>query len=263
MKVKNIFEEEVFYSTVRVAINTSQGASIGTGFIAEIYLGDKNNNKLTLLISNKHVFHDPANHIFLNFHKLDPDDGGPLLGEFVSIEQQDFSHVYWSHPNPNIDLACINISSLTHRNDIHFKNIPTSMFATFDEDDLIPGASIWFVGYPENRFDVINNLPLLRRGYISSVPRFDFNGEKQFIVDAQVYPGSSGSPCFAFVNGSYKLLGIVTATMIKHEMLQSLPSNSNLGIHQTLGLGIVLKTTLLEELFSLVRNDTVQKYNLS
>mgnify|MGYP003291781313 CR=1 FL=1 len=46
------------------------------------------------------------------------------------------------------------------------------------------------------RYDKKNNLPLVRTGTIASHPRKDFNGLPQFVIDAQVFPGSSGSPVF-------------------------------------------------------------------
>ncbi len=75
------------------------------------------------------------------------------------------------------------------------------MISDFSEENLVPGVDVWFVGYPANRFDVVNNLPLLRKGYISSIPRVNFNSQEQFIIDAQVYQGSSGSPVFAPIGG--------------------------------------------------------------
>jgi S1-C subfamily serine protease len=128
------------------------------------------------------------------------------------------------------------------------------MLADFTEEKLNPGLDIWFVGYPDNRFDSTNNLPLLRRGYISSIPKVDYNSQKQFIIDAQVFQGSSGSPVFAPIGNKYKLIGVVSATMIKHGQLQTIPTLQNgLGVQQILGLGIVIKSTTIVELITEVK----------
>ena len=92
---------------------------------------------------------------------------------------------------------------------------------------------------------------MVRKGVISSVPEVDFNGRGQVVIDAQVYQGSSGSPVFVAQGGEYTLLGVVSETMIRHSQLQTLPANiQNLGVHEILGLGIVVKQKHVKELLS-------------
>ena len=86
---------------------------------------------------------------------------------------------------------------------------------------------------------------------------------KQVLIDAQVFPGSSGSPVFVIIDGRYKLLGVVTQTMIKHEKLQSIPADHALGIQQVIGLGIVLKTELVTELLNVAMNGLSDKIERS
>jgi len=251
MEVRNIFEEQVFFTTTRITIPqaNSNRASIGTGFLYNAPLNDGTDRQVSLLISNKHVFHNPNGAISFNFNKSTA-DGNPDLGNLHTFSGQDFSGIYTEHPNPNIDLACINASNITKKEyGIYYRNLTPDMVADFEEEKLNPGVDVWFVGYPANRFDVSNNLPLLRKGYVSSIPRVNFNAKDQFIIDAQVYQGSSGSPVFAPINGQFKLIGVVTQTMIRHGRLQAIPTlQAGIGIEQTLGLGIVLKATLLNEL---------------
>lgn len=135
------------------------------------------------------------------------------------------------------------------------------MLATFKEEELNVAQSIYFVGYPDNRYDIANNLPLIRTGIIASNPKLDFNGSKQFIIDAQVFPGSSGSPVYIdliyenFKNGQIvlgerkvKLLGIVAMTMIRNNELQAINTNTKFITQEVLGLGIVFKSTAIKEL---------------
>lgn len=129
------------------------------------------------------------------------------------------------------------------------------MFSDFSEDDLLPGADVWFIGYPENRFDTSHNLPILRRGHMASIPKVDFNDKKQFVIDAQVFPGSSGSPVFTVLGEKFKLLGVVTETMVRNEQLQSVPIGVALGVQQILGLGIVIKATVVKELIDHVTKE--------
>lgn len=225
------------------------GSSIGTGFLLHAPFNESSNKSRTFLISNKHVFANPLGKLQFNFNREKKENEADL-GNIISFEQKGFSHLYTEHPDPSIDLACVNVSSITMKeNQVFYRNLNIEMVVDFSKDKLLPGAEVWFVGYPENRFDTVNNLPLLRKGHISSLPKVDFNSKPQIVIDAQVFPGSSGSPVFTEINGSFKLLGIVTETMIKHGKLQVLPALHNgMGIQQTLGLGLVLKATLLQEL---------------
>jgi hypothetical protein len=244
MTPKN-FEEQIFFATTKITIpeESGTGASIGTGFLMRVPLNDELNRTITLLISNKHVFVNPKEKITFTFNKKDA-EGGADLGEIHTFNADSFHAIYSEHPDSNIDLACINASVISNT-DAYYRYLLPEMIADFTEESLVPGLDVWFIGY---RFDVVNNLPLLRRGYISSIPKIDFNAKKQFVIDAQVFLGSSGSPVFAQLNNEFKLIGIVTETMIKHGQLQAIPTLTSLGVQQTLGLGIVIKATLLKEL---------------
>jgi hypothetical protein len=246
------FQEQIFFSTVRITTQKKgdTGASIGTGFLLRIPLTRRQDRALILLISNKHVFVDPSHGIALNFtRRADGDPARPSLGKVFSVNGNDFKGVYTEHPDPNVDLACLNVSLIANEpQHVYFRNVELEMIADFAEPDLLPGCDVWFVGYPENRYDTVNNLPILRRGYVASVPKVDFNGRPQFVIDAQVFPGSSGSPVFAALNGFFRLVGVVTETMIRHSQLQAVPTGLVVGVQQVLGLGIVLKSHLVVEL---------------
>lgn len=66
-------------------------------------------------------------------------------------------------------------------------------------------------------FDEQHYLPIVRRGHIATSADLDFNGEPVFLIDASVFPGSSGSPVFtvgdSLIGGtpSLKLLGLISA----------------------------------------------------
>jgi hypothetical protein len=55
---------------------------------------------------------------------------------------------------------------------------------------------VLFVGYPSGVWDQVNLMPILRRGTTATPLELEFEGHKQFLIDAAVYPGSSGSPVF-------------------------------------------------------------------
>lgn len=144
---------------------------------------------------------------------------------------------------------------------IYYKHVDYSMLADFHEPELSVAENVYFVGYPDGRYDMANNLPLIRTGMISSHPQYDFNGHPEFVIDAQVFPCSSGSPVYIdltfenFKNGQIavgqrklKLLGIVAMTMIWNNTLQTIPTGINYITQEVLGLGIVFKSTMIKEL---------------
>lgn len=142
------------------------------------------------------------------------------------------------------------------------------MLATFKEPELSVAENVYFIGYPDNRFDEKNNLPLIRTGMIASHPKYDYNGKPIFIIDAQVFPGSSGSPVYIDLtyenmkNGqivigkrNLKLLGIVSATMIRNNQLKSIQTGTKFLTEEVLGLGIVYKATAIKDLIDSMPTD--------
>jgi hypothetical protein len=243
------FHEQIFFATIRITLPDQLGnSSIGTGFLIRSTLPNYPDKAVVLLVSNKHVFDNPSKRIVLSIHKRD-DNGNPLLDDFAVYDALDFKSQYYEHPDPDIDLACMNVSFLENpENKLYIRTITMDLFADYENENFLPGSDVWFIGYPDNRFDVSHNLPILRRGYVGSIPKIDFNGRKEFVIDAQVFPGSSGSPVFIPLNGKFCFCGVISQTMIKNELLRPVSTNANLGIQQIIGLGIVIKSTLVNDM---------------
>ena len=251
------FQEQIFFAIVRITVGTQggSGASIGTGFLYRVPVSE--DRFCILLVSNRHVYGDPKNPIQLIFHEKDPNDPSrPLLGQTVSLQGHSFASVFAAHPEPSVDLACVNVSNIGDpQYSIYYKYLDHSVLPDFEHEQLLPGSDVWFLGYPENRFDTKNNLPILRRGCIASIPKVDFEGRSEFLIDAQVFRGSSGSPVFTTLGKEFKLVGVVAQTMIRNEKVQAVPTAYTLEVEQILGLGIVLKASLLRELLDATTAD--------
>jgi hypothetical protein len=106
---------------------------------------------------------------------------------------------------------------------------------------------VLFIGYPDGRYDQANNLPILRAGKIASLPKVDFDGKPEFLIDAQVYRGSSGSPVFARIGGEYRLVGMVGRSHTCGTPLQIVDATLQPGIELFLGLGVVYKPKAILE----------------
>ena len=242
------FEHQVCHITARIFVQfQNQSTSIGTGFLYIRPIPNHLDRSAILLISNKHVFSDTTGKLQISFNaKLD--NGEPDYGNILNFEQDDFSTIYYPHPDADVDLACVNISTISSSN-VYYKNLHDSFLQTLKYELIPPGTDVIFVGYPENRFDSKNNLPIIRKGSIASLPQIDFNGRPQIVIDAQVFQGSSGSPVFVAAEGQYKLLGVVSETMIRHSQLQTIPTgHPTFAVQQILGLGIVIKQSKVIEL---------------
>jgi hypothetical protein len=250
------FQNQVFFCTVRIVVPLSPDeASIGTGFLLQAPVSDT--GQLLLLISNKHVFVGTQHVAHLSFHKKDPNatEPQPLLGTVLTTQETLNTQAYTEHPDPVVDLACLNVSTIGREDlGLFYRTLPLEMAATYSEPWLVPNCDVCFVGYPDGRFDQKNHLPIMRRGAIATIPQTDFNDIKQIVIDAHVHKGSSGSPVFAipppFSGQSIRFIGVLTQTMIRGEELQSIGAATTLGVHQTIGLGLVLKVDLVRELIA-------------
>ena len=241
------FEHQLPFLTAKIIIEIKNKRGIGTGFFYKTPLNNGTDRAIILLISNKHVFINPKGRLIVSLNRV-KEDGTPDLGNIMTSDQVGFENTYFAHPDPGVDLACINVSSIEQIG-VHYMLLNEIFLKPIDYEKIAVGSDVIFVGYPENRYDVVNNLPLIRKGSIASMPNVDFNGRGQIVIDAQIFNGSSGSPVFVHWDNEYKLLGVVSQTMIRHSQLQTLPVNmSSVGVKQILGLGIVIKQRHVQEL---------------
>lgn len=259
----NVYEQ-LLYTTLRIECKNNEGnvTGVGTGFLLSRPIGG---DKYKLyLISNKHVLIGTPN-IAISFTYKE--NGKPKHGQIKVFNIQEIDKIVKGHPNPDVDIAIMECTGLfiAKENELYYKCVDYSMLADFHESELSVAENVYFIGYPDGRYDSVNNLPLIRTGMISSHPLFDFNGLPQFIIDAQVFPGSSGSPVYidlTFENfkneqivvgeRKLKLLGIVAMTMIRNNLLQAIPTGTNFATQEVLGLGIVFKSTAIKELIDLM-----------
>jgi hypothetical protein len=118
---------------------------------------------------------------------------------------------------------------------------------------------VLFVGFPNGMFDEMHYMPIVRRGYVATSPDLDFNGTPIFLIDASVFPGSSGSPVFtvgdSLIGGtpSLKFIGIISAVYTQatdgHISWQPAPTNKVPvpTIDQMIDLGVVFKARCVRE----------------
>ncbi len=248
--MRNTISDQLYYSTVRVECGDG---SIGTAYIMSVSLNESMGK--FFLVSNKHVVENKSD-CRINFHTADSiqntNKTGTYTHKFRTLKWRD---AWKFHPNPTIDLAIMDLTPYLHElhqrgiyiffRAISIKNIPTET-----EINLIKAMEeITFVGYPVGLIDSVNNLPIARRGHLATVLHEDFDGKPEFMIDASVFGGSSGSPvCILNENGytdtnNNTVLGGCRFYLIGTIFEQMYKTDDN----QSIDIGKVLKSrTILE-----------------
>ena len=207
MKVETA-AEHFYFMTLR--IETEQ--SVGTGFIFEHkWKCPKTGAELTgmFLVTNKHVVAASDNGSFRFTLRLGR-NLVPNLGEWLAVNVGSRRWKWWAgHPCENIDVAVFPLNPILE----DMKRFEPPPFFSCVDAKLLPENSpfgdlnaierILFIGYPEGIYDEKNNLPIIRSGITATPPDLDYDGKPQFLIDASVFPGSSGSPIFAYDRGSW------------------------------------------------------------
>ncbi|MDR1728744.1 MAG: serine protease [Acidobacteriota bacterium] len=185
--------EQLLFTTTRIEGNTANGVSIGTGFFFDY-------KERLFLITNKHVVKNVVSGYFSMVRSCVSNGiEEPIIGSKVSIRFTESNFI--GHPDQNIDVTVMNTSNLINQmvatgNPLYRKSVSEALIPTASDYDkfISPIEDVVFVGYPNGLFDTKNNLPIIRRGVTASPCYYNFDGNKIFLIDASVFPGSSGSP---------------------------------------------------------------------
>ena len=140
-----------------------------------------------------------------------PDDAEqPQLGQRVDIAHRDFPSIWTGHPDGAIDVAAaflgpFLIAAQQDGKSAFFRAVTQELCPT-DEimADLDVLEPVVFVGYPNALYDKANLTPIIRQGTTAAPMSLDYDGRPQFLIDASVFPGSSGSPVFIYNTGGYR-----------------------------------------------------------
>ena len=195
----NLSSTEMFtYSTTRIECEDRFGnKSTGTGFFFKFK--EINPNSFDpVLITNKQVIKGAFKGKF-TLNRANK-DGQPIDEEKINFEIENFENVWISHSDNDVDLCFLPIGQIL--NDVKSKG-ENPFFIAFEKslipnretiDSLFAVEDIIMIGYPNGIWDQHNNKPIIRKGITATNPRIDYNGKKEFLIDAACFPGSSGSP---------------------------------------------------------------------
>lgn len=241
---------QILYTTFPIWSEKSDGKiSTGTAFIFNMEIEGKKDTFIPLLITNFHVVKD-ATKIYTEFVKgkdNKPDTGNKIrieLNPKVFFQYSDQINDLVAHPIAPI------INSLHSANyNVFYRSIDKSIIPSHDVIKKLSAIEeILFIGYPSGLYDTRNSFPIVRKGITATPIWNDFENEEKFLIDAGVYPGSSGSPVFIYNMGSYGtedgitigsrllFIGIICETII---------TSKNESQNYFLGLGRVVNSKCL------------------
>ena len=196
--------------TTLVITTTDKGQTQGTAFFYQ-HLGPKTkegpqwrNITNTWLVTNRHVIYPKIKNkeifpLIFTYHMRKIVKDKLIWVPFV-LSANELKDRVKVHVDDKVDIAIIDIHDkrLELAKDKSSKYAQTyavnpEMFA--GEDNIIVEASddILVVGYPRGFYDDVNLYPIIKSGIIASRWGAQFGGNPYFLIDAKLFPGSSGS----------------------------------------------------------------------
>jgi hypothetical protein len=199
------FADELFYITAYLEGDDGGDSWSGTGFVHAV---DTDQGTVHCLVSNKHVLSYARN---LTIRMLRGDGSGvPVVGSASEITIPDADQFVVGHPDEGVDVAIMPLSPVLQTladegTPAYFRAVtPAMCLDAARERELDSIEEVLFVGYPNALFDPENYTPIARRGTTATPIRLNYRGEPAFLVDATVFPGSSGSPVCLYDSGIYR-----------------------------------------------------------
>lgn len=204
----NSITRQFFFTTARIESTAADGTkSSGTAFF---YNASRTNRVAPFLVTNKHVVRGARDgRVFF----LEGNESGPVLGHSVHGNFANFEGHWVFHPNEYVDLCCLSVAdviqaSIDGGHPVFFKSVSSGLCPSpTDVADLEAIEDVYFIGYPSALYDTVNLTPIVRTGTTATPIELKYNGLPAFLIDASVFPGSSGSPVFIVQRGGYRTGG--------------------------------------------------------
>ena len=227
MNINDISTQLLFTTVPIFAQNKDNTFSSGTGFIFSVDEGE--GTSIPLLITNFHVLKDAI----AGFVELHIGEQGKPSNKTVRVQFD--KTIISGNKLGELDVIAVPLASTLmsfQKNgiEIFFRSVDQNMIPSVEQEQSFAAIEhITFIGYPSSIYDEKNKISIVRQGITATPIWNSFRGEEAFLIDAGVFPGSSGSPVFIFNQGSYTIaegialgnrllfVGILTQTMIRND----------------------------------------------
>jgi len=249
------WQEAVLFNTTEIVANRAGEEWTGTGFFILA-------NHRLFLASNRHVLEDdPAINYSITIHRLSAASTDVVLevgGQKIFVDYENpfcinFNTAarYAAPSDDDVDLALVDLTGVANPPGAVIVPFSPSKILDWDTSLLTPALDVLFVGYPNSYSDAMHHLPVVRTGTIASLPMLNFDGAPTFLIDAQIWPGSSGSPVYISAEssgGTFSVVGVIQSAV---NMLGD--SQKHLGLGHAVKSSELLK--LISEALSQLPND--------
>ena len=156
------------------------------------------------LVTNRHVLipRDGEEEIepeAVTFHLRRFAGSGSLEWDPVRLSPNDIERLARFHPEKSVDVATIDILEfMTERiknSDQYgtYYGVSSENFSGKNNIHVEASSDVLVVGYPRGFYDEVNLFPIVKSGIIASRWGASFQGQPYFLIDAKLFPGSSGS----------------------------------------------------------------------
>lgn len=248
----NDLATQLLFVTTPIWIERRDGTqATGTAFLVNWPVAGKPATSAPLLVTAAHVVRNAKRGVIALARR---DGEMPALGQAVRIEVDE--GFFARGVTLEMDLFLAPLAPLLHL----LEQQKQPIFYRAVSPDIMPSAEViadfsaledvTFIGYPSGLFDERNVGSVIRRGITASPVWSDYEGVPSFLIDAGVFPGSSGSPVFILNQGSYATRGgiaIGSRLLFLGMITESFLRTESVDRSVYLGLGRVLKTTAIAE----------------
>lgn len=222
----------------------------GTGFLVWNYKGENGNPPI--LVTNKHVLSD-LDMLLIRFRVRETKETKFAI---LRLKGENGKVMWVGHKNPKIDVAAITV-------DVSGKGtLMLFAYSFFDEkSDFKETADVIYFGFPLGfKFDQALHTPIARKGMVALNIG---NDDSPFLIDALVFPGSSGSPVFLAPTISPDvgilsprgpaLIGILSESIYSYEEASSPKGILKLSVAANSGLAIAYPASTIKETIELIK----------
>jgi trypsin-like peptidase len=156
------------------------------------------------LVTNRHVLLPPSGGTenepsSVTFHLRKLNSENQLAWDPITLATADIEKLARFHQNNSIDVAIIDISEIfagrinSGERVGGYSAVSSGNFAGKNNIEIEASSDVLVIGYPRGFYDNVNLYPVIKSGIVASRWGANFRGNRYFLIDAKLFPGSSGS----------------------------------------------------------------------